>query len=146
LRCRGSASRQPNGPAHMPDIVSELTLVCRAGRRDAQLFCRTRQSQSSADRAEFFTALIDITDRKRLEAGQTKTAEECATLARRLLSVQEEERNRIARDLHDNIGQQITSLRLMLDVMSMAHLDDTVRARIGQSFSIVQQLDRHLDF
>ncbi len=111
-----------------------------------QLICKQRGATSDGDGAEYFTALIDITERRRLEGERTKAAREHAALARRLLSVQDEERQRIARDLHDNIGQQVTSLRLMLDLIAMASIDDGVRARVTQSQSIVEQLDRQLDF
>ena len=35
----------------------------------------------------------------------------------RLVVVQEEERHRIARDIHDHLGQQMTALKLRLNVM-----------------------------
>jgi PAS domain S-box-containing protein len=50
----------------------------------------------------------DVTERKRAE-------EEREALSRRLVSVQEEERRTIARELHDEIGQILTGLRLMLE-------------------------------
>jgi signal transduction histidine kinase len=127
-----------------PDIITEVAMRCADGRKDVQILCRARQNMPG--KAEFFATLMDITEPKRLEAAHAKAAKEHAELARRLLSVQDEERQRIARDLHDNVGQQITSLRLMLDVMSMAPLDNGLRARVARSLSIVEELDRHLDF
>jgi PAS domain S-box-containing protein len=50
----------------------------------------------------------DITDRRRAE-------EERDALARRLVNVQDEERRAIARELHDEIGQLLTGLRLMVE-------------------------------
>jgi len=145
-RCRAYRRRHPNEHGYGPEITTELVLKCAGDPKNVQLLCRPRHNQPGDQRAEFFAALIDITERKQLEAEWTRTALERATLARRLLSVQDEERHRIARDLHDNIGQQITSLRLMLDVISMAPLDKEARARVTQSLSIVEQLDHDLDF
>jgi PAS domain S-box-containing protein len=50
----------------------------------------------------------DITGIKRVE-------EELRTLSRSLVQIQEEERGSIARELHDEIGQSLTVLKLMLD-------------------------------
>jgi signal transduction histidine kinase len=49
----------------------------------------------------------DITERKAAEAA-------LHTLSRRLLDVQESERRHLARELHDEIGQLLTALRLLL--------------------------------
>jgi PAS domain S-box-containing protein len=144
-RCRAARARHNHEHPRAPDIFTELVLKCAGQTRDVQLICRPRHGQPEDGRVEFFAALVDISERKRHEAEQKQTALEYAALARRLLSVQDDERRRIARDLHDNIGQQITSLRLMLDVISMAALDVSTRGRIAQGLVIIEQLDRHLD-
>jgi PAS domain S-box-containing protein len=52
----------------------------------------------------------DITGRKRAERGLEQSREELRALAARLHSVREEERLRIARDIHDHLGQMLTVL------------------------------------
>jgi PAS domain S-box-containing protein len=52
--------------------------------------------------------VLDITQHKRVE-------EELRALSHRLVRIQEEERRAIARELHDEIGQSLTVLRLMLE-------------------------------
>jgi hypothetical protein len=58
----------------------------------------------------FLTSLVDITDRTRLESERARIARDHAALAIRLISIQDEERQRIAPNLHDDIGQQVTAL------------------------------------
>lgn len=56
----------------------------------------------------------DITERKEAEAKLRQTNEQLRALAVRLQSVQEEERERIAREIHDELGQALTALKLDL--------------------------------
>ena len=113
-------------------------------RRHVQLLCRPRKNQASGQR-EYLTAMIDITERKRLEADRARSAQERAALASRLISIQDEERHRIARDLHDNIGQHVTALRLKLAGIA-PDASAAVHERIEEAERLVSELDRHLEF
>jgi PAS domain S-box-containing protein len=56
----------------------------------------------------------DLSVVKRAEQELRASAEQLRNLAARLLSVREEERARIARELHDELGQSLTSVRIDL--------------------------------
>jgi two-component system, chemotaxis family, CheB/CheR fusion protein len=70
-----------------------------------------------------------------------------SSLVRRLVTAQEDERARIARDMHDVVGQQLTALRLSLErhesrcTATIGDDGDLARAR-----GIVQEIDDQLDF
>lgn len=57
---------------------------------------------------------IDITGRKRAEEQLQDTLDRVRTLSQRLEAVREEERTRIARELHDELGVRLTCLKLDL--------------------------------
>ncbi len=68
----------------------------------------------------FISVVTDITERKRAEEALAEYAERLQSLSRRLLSVQEEERRALARELHDEIGQQLAALKLNLTALLRA--------------------------
>ena len=59
----------------------------------------------------------DITERKRAEQAQYEYVGRLRQLSHRLFEVQESERRRLARELHDRIGQNVTSLSLNLGMV-----------------------------
>jgi PAS domain S-box-containing protein len=64
----------------------------------------------------------DITARQRAEQA-------ARSLSKRILSLEADERRRIARELHDSLGQYLTSLKINLDLLSRA-TNETKRATL----------------
>lgn len=72
-------------------------------------------SRTEIDGAPQLTAVLrDVTERRRRESEQMAMNEELRRLSTALQSVREEERARISRELHDDLGQQLTGIRLDL--------------------------------
>ncbi len=61
------------------------------------------------------TTMVDITERKRAEDATRISEEELRHLSSQLLNVQENERKRIAGELHDSIGQSLTAIKFGLE-------------------------------
>jgi PAS domain S-box-containing protein len=64
---------------------------------------------------EWVGTFRDITDRRRTEVALQASEARLRALSRRLLEVQEQERRHLARELHDEIGQLLTGLKLQLE-------------------------------
>jgi signal transduction histidine kinase len=82
----------------------------------------------------YIGSCVDIADRKTMEealqANDAKlraTNQEIRHLAGRLITAQKEERSRIARELHDDIGQQIALLTIELALLSRASQNEAAR-------------------
>ena len=75
--------------------------------------------------------------------GQERTAEANegrARLLKQVMSAREEEQRRIARDLHDGIGQSLTSLLLGLRAAAEVPTFEEARARLGELRGITASL------
>lgn len=58
--------------------------------------------------------VFDISERKRIEAALAESRTHQKELSRRLMDIQEEEWRRLARELHDEIGQVLTAVNISL--------------------------------
>jgi PAS domain S-box-containing protein len=79
----------------------------------------------------------DITERKRAEAALRDYSNRLKDLSRRLIQAEEDERRRIARELHDEIGQAMTALKINLQAVMKGGADSS--ARLEESLTIVGQ-------
>lgn len=80
--------------------------------------CRIYPSVGGA--SVYFT---DISERKRAELALERSQKDLSALAASLMSQEREANRRIAQTLHDQLGQQLSSARLYLDVIQSAQAD-----------------------
>jgi PAS domain S-box-containing protein len=82
---------------------------------------------------------FDISELKAAEAAGLEYAERLKFLSRRLMEVQEAERRNIALELHDEIGQVLTGLKLTLEMGARLPAAD-VRQSLDQARALVNDL------
>jgi signal transduction histidine kinase/ligand-binding sensor domain-containing protein len=86
----------------------------------------------------------DVTERQRSERQLRESGEQLRALAVRLQSVREEERTRLSREIHDELGQIMTGLKMDLAWIRRRVLDlgqgipDAVAQRMGQMNSLLE--------
>lgn len=73
---------------------------------------RTVDLQTAVERLQW-----EISERQRVEEALRKSEEGLHFLASQLLSAQETERGRLARELHDDLGQSLLFLRMQLNIL-----------------------------
>ena len=75
------------------------------------------------------------------------TEKDRVRLLRQIVRAQEDERRRIARDIHDQIGQQMTALRLNIAALEQGYSGDgELHETLEQTKVIAERLDADVDF
>lgn len=101
---------------------SEATLLARDGTSTA-VECRTAPIRNNDTIIGTVLIFRDISDRRRAEEELRHSREEFRALAAHLEGIREEERTRLAREIHDELGQMLTGLK-----MDLAWIDKRVTA------------------
>ena len=84
---------------------------------------------------------------EQLEERVRERTAEVRALFQRLVSAQEEERRRIARDIHDQVGQQMTALRMNLETLrSQAAGRTPLTEQAERTQRLAEELDQSIDF
>jgi PAS domain S-box-containing protein len=99
-------------------------------------------SQASEGGATYYTVILrDITTRKRSEDELKRSQRELRELSARVLEAREEEKTRIARELHDELGQLLTALKMDLAWLRerLPAGDAEVAGKTGQMHEMLEQ-------
>ena len=140
-------------PTRVAALVSAVRTAMRARRRQYQLRDEEEELKQSRDlledRVRERTArLAALNEVLKVQIGEREAAEERAhLLLREIVTAQENERSRIARDLHDELGQQMTGLRLYLTELSRNAGDgEKIRSELHYLEKQANKIDDHISF
>jgi two-component system NarL family sensor kinase len=90
----------------------------------------------------FLLGLVeDVTDRKSAQQELDESIKQLRTLAGRLMHVQDDERRRIARVLHETAAQDLAALKMHLGRLhrTAVHLSDADRSTLSESLALADQ-------
>lgn len=111
--------------------VSTMRYMFRGRKRDGSLACfEVFGSRIALDgRFAVMSTVLDVTERKRAEQELQRIAAELRKAYRRLAQAQETERRAITKELHDQVGQNLSALNLDLHYIDR-ELSDAERTRL----------------
>jgi signal transduction histidine kinase len=84
----------------------------------------------------------DVTDRKKAEKALKNSADRLRALTTQLAEVEDAERQRLAQELHDQVGQNLTTLGINLNIIKSqipADTLDLLQSRLDDSLRLVEQ-------
>jgi two-component system sensor kinase len=90
-------------------------------------------------------SMLDITERKSAEAEVIASLDEIQSLARKLAAAEENERERLARELHDQVGQVISAIGIDLSYVAALLPGNTPPAagkRLAQAMKSIEDAAR----
>jgi PAS domain S-box-containing protein len=100
---------------------------------------------ASKDSSDSVSALFgiaqDITERKQAENAFRDSSAQLRALSRRLVELQESERRDLSRELHDRVGQNLTALKINIDMLQPALAsqgNEEVLARVADSAALLE--------
>src|SRR5205085_12053073 len=97
-------------------------------------------SQAAQGERRYFTVILrDITARKAHEDALKASREELRELSARVLEAREEEKAHIARELHDELGQLLTALKMDLSWLRERLPAGELEAKAGEMGGLLDQ-------
>jgi PAS domain S-box-containing protein len=104
------------------------------------------------DAPAIFVGLNDITERKRIEQDLVESREQLRELSAYMEAIREEERKRIAMEIHDELGQLLTALKMDVSLLKMrlpgdqevARRADDMRELVERTIWMVRNVASHL--
>lgn len=150
-RLRNMVQRTLDGAAGegVHEEWSEFRFVSRTG--DSRWTRISTESIQDADGNVIYALVMaeDISERKRFDADRAAYQERLERLSRRLLEAQEEERRHVARELHDELGQNMMAIKLGLQALracsgSLAGQVEEISGRVDELIDQVRRISREL--
>jgi len=117
-------------PLHQEEVLARIKMHLRQRELAQNLQAKNRQLEISSQ-----------VEKGRLFEAVTQQREQLRTLNTRLTEVQEAERKELARELHDEMGQALTAIRINLTAMEKALTDCSpdIKERLTETESLTDQ-------
>lgn len=129
------------GPLRENDSVRNLELEFRTKGGEFRILLSSAELIQLGGQPCVLVASSDITERKRLEEERLHAENELSQLTARLFNLQDEERRRIARELHDGTAQNLFAISIDIDLMrkQTSNGDSEINTLLDESAMLCEQ-------
>jgi len=134
---------------YLAEPVSREELLATVGSllrlKQAEREARLQASEAEKARQELKEAHNELELRVQERTRElSERTEQVRELSAKLLSLQDEERRRLARELHDSTGQMLAAMKMVLDEMRIEAKEPKFAALVNQSIELNDEMSRQL--
>jgi signal transduction histidine kinase len=137
--------------AYLAEPISGDELLATVGAllrmKQAEKEARLRSEEAESARQDLMKAHEELEMRVRQRTAELATkTEQIRELTGRLLKSQDDERRRIARELHDSTGQMLAAMKINLDMVNLktSGMDDEAKSLVSDTIAITDEMNRQL--
>ena len=133
-------------PIQTRELIARVQAMLRIQRaeaalREANISLERRVAERTVELTRANAALQEeVAVRRQAEEALRCSAERLRALSLRLVEVQETERRFVARELHDEIGQVLTGLKLSLEIHALPQAPEGLRGVLGEALGLIADL------
>ncbi len=123
----------------VPNVKSEMLIVSRSGKK-YWIEGNARLIKEGNFITGYYVICRDITERKKAEEKILESQNQLRKLSNYLQTLQEEERKRIAREIHDELGQNLTGIKMDIAYLKGRAQGDSVDLKIIERLDSLSRL------
>ena len=113
--------------------------------KQAERVARLNAAEAEKARKELEIAHDELENRVQQRTDELATmTEQIRELTGKLLKLQDDERRRLARELHDSTGQMLVAMKLTLDELSIVAKGEQVESLVAKTVAINEDMSRQL--
>lgn len=136
----------------LPRLQREVRYVRKDGRSVWALVVASRVLDQDGDVAYWVSQVLDIDSRKHAELALIESRRQLRELSKHQESLLENERKRIAREIHDELGQRLTALKMEISLLRLGfghnpalfRIADEMRTLADGTMDAVRQIASNL--
>jgi signal transduction histidine kinase len=130
-------------PVSREELLATVGSLLRLKRAERE--ARLQASEAEKARQELKEAHNELELRVQERTKElSERTEQVRELSAKLLSLQDEERRRLARELHDSTGQMLAAMKMVLDEMRIEAKEQKFAALVNQSIELNDEMSRQL--